>query len=138
MKPRQLVIFAIATVLIVVSFNSFAGAVMKAPVEVDLVNRVAKGSQLAARTAKNKVEVIGCGVWGIADGLGGGYGFGFCQATDADGVSAACETDNEILLDVIKSVSAYSFIQFGWNEDGTCRAIKESNQSWYLPRNRRR
>jgi len=135
MKVRQL---AISAILVFVSFSSFAGAVMKAPVEIDLLGNFASGSQLAARASRNNVENIGCGVWGIADGQGGGYGFGFCQATDADGVTAVCQTDNEYLLDVIKAVSAYSFIKFAWDENNVCTRIKESNQSGYLPGKRRR
>lgn len=135
MKVRQLVISAI---LVFVSFSSFAGAVMKVPVEVNLLDNFANGSQLAARASRNDVENIGCGVWGIPDGQGGGYGFGFCQATDADGVTAVCQTDDEYLLDLIKAVSAYSFIQFAWDENNACTSIKESNQSGYLPGRRRR
>jgi len=126
------------TVLALVSSISFAGAALKIQVEIDEVDKYAHGSQWAARTARNDVEKIGCGVTGVADGQGGGFGIGFCQATDADELTVVCQTEDEYLLDVIKAVGAYSYIRFSWDDDGLCTMIKTSSQSWYLPPRPRR
>ena len=68
------------------------------------------------------------------DGAGGAIAFGFCQAEDADGERAFCNTDNEDLLDAIEASADYGYVTFTWDEKtGQCTRIGFSNQSFYVP-----
>ncbi len=130
MKIRHLTVF---TILALVSSISIAGYIQPATVTIDEAAMYATGDQWTARTADNDVELIGCGVRWFDDGLGNSYAYGFCQATDANEVKIICTTQNEILLDVIKALSTFSFITFSWNADNECTRIGMSTQSFYLP-----
>jgi hypothetical protein len=87
-----------------------------------------------ARFSKNKVELIGCGVRRLPDGVGGVFLFVFCQATTADEVAGFCSTDDPILAEGVSALSDNSFITFSWDADGTCRSIGSSTQSFYIPK----
>lgn len=112
----------------------FAGYIQPAPVIVDLDSQFAQGDQWTARSSKNAVEFIGCGVTQFDDGAGGVFSSGFCQATDADGVSIVCTSQSPALLENMRATSAFAFIRFSWNEDGECTVLRYSTQSFYLPR----
>lgn len=122
---------AIATMLI--SSLAFSGAVVDAPVDVDLDNRFAFGVMSSARFSDNDVEFIGCGVRHIDDGAGGIFVFGFCQATDADEEVLFCSTERLDLLEAIRSIADFSFITFAADENGQCIRIGNSTQSFYIP-----
>lgn len=123
------------TLLALGSATAFAGLVQPAPVVVTLNpdgSGTAFGDMATARFSDNDVEFIGCGVRRIS-GPGGPILFAFCQATTADEVAGFCETEDPVLVESIDGLSDYSFITFGWNADGTCRAIGFSTQSFYIP-----
>jgi hypothetical protein len=113
---------------------AFAGLTQPAPVIVDLDNYFAAGDQWTARSSKNADELIGCGVLHIDDGQGFTYNWGFCQATDADGVNTQCFTETPSLLETMRATSAFAYIDFSWDEDGNCTRVRYSTQSFYLPR----
>lgn len=116
------------------STAAMAGMVQPAKVDVDLVNFIAGGDLLSARYAPNKTEFIGCGVRKFDDGAGGATAFGFCQAEDAEGDRAFCNTDNEDLLDAIEASADYGYVSFSWDEKTQrCTRIGFSNQSFYVP-----
>ena len=113
-----------------------AGLVKSVPVTVTVNadgSGQASGSMATARASANDVEYIGCGVRRFENGAGGTSAHGFCQASDATGVTAACSTVNADLLDVIENVADYSFVTFSWNSDGQCGLIGVSTQSFYIP-----
>lgn len=115
---------------------SLAGFVQPAPVEVTLNpddTGTALGDMVTARFSDNEVEFIGCGIRRFDDGAGGTLDFGFCQATDSNGVQGFCSTEDPEMLDIMKAVSSYSFITFAWNADGECTQIGFSTQSFYIP-----
>lgn len=114
--------------------TAIAGSVSPFPVAVDLTARSAEGDMVTARYAGKEIEYIGCGIRKFDDGAGGATAFGFCQAVDADDERGFCNTFNEDLLDAISSSSAFSFVTFNWDENGTCTRIGFSNQSLYLPK----
>lgn len=95
-----------------------------------------QGDQLTARTADNDVEFIGCGIRIFDDG-GAAFTFGFCQAGDSAEVQITCFTENPALLEAMRAASAYAFITFSWEDDGSggaeCLRIGFSTQSFYLP-----
>jgi len=115
---------------------AMAGRIQPAPVMV-VVNAdgsgQANGDMATARNSANDVEYIGCGVRKRDLGAGGVIANGFCQASDAAGVTAYCWTQTADLLDVIENVSDYSFVTFGWNAEGQCQTIGISTQSFYIP-----
>jgi hypothetical protein len=93
----------------------------------------ARGDMATARSSANDVEYIGCGVRKFVDGAGVVTAYGFCQASDAAGVTGFCSTENLELLDVIENVADYSFVTFSWDTKAQCRQIGISTQSFYLP-----
>jgi len=114
---------------LIFSLNALAGKTRPAEVVVDHDLMTASGDMWSARTAKDDVSVIGCGVKKFA----GDYSYGFCQATDANDVFIACFTEDSFLLDAIYASSTYSYIRFNWDENGECTRIDVSNNSFYLP-----
>ncbi|NNL94384.1 MAG: hypothetical protein HKO64_02050 [Xanthomonadales bacterium] len=130
MFTRKLLIFI---PLSLTASLAVAGLTQPQVVDVDLTALFAQGDQWTARTASNDTEFIGCGVRKFDDGAGGATAFGFCQAEDADGERAFCNTANEDLLDAMEATSSFAYITFNWNEDGECTRIGNSTQSFYLP-----
>ncbi len=133
MKARYVLISAI---LAIFSSIAVAGLVQPAPVIIvinDDTSGFAQGDMWTARTANNDVEMIGCGTRVIELDGGGTFLFGFCQAVDADDTPAFCSTQNQDLLDAMKSTSDFSFITFNWDDAGECTRIGFSTQSFYLP-----
>ena len=96
---------------------------------------MASGDQVTARYNVDPDVFIGCGVRRFALGGGGSSDFGFCQAEDADGDRAFCNTANADLLDIIDSSGDFGFITFSYDvATGECTRIGFSNQSFYLPK----
>jgi hypothetical protein len=115
---------------------ALAGLVKSVPVSVTVNpdgSGQANGSMATARASANDVEYIGCGVRRFDNGAGGAGAHGFCQASDAAGVTGSCVTVNAELLDAIENVADYSFVTFSWNSEGECGLIGVSTQSFYIP-----
>jgi len=133
MKARYVLITAI---LAIFSSIAVAGFIQPAPVVIDEASMSASGDMWTARTANNDVEFIGCGVRVFDDGTNA-FSFGFCQAGDAEGLELTCFTENPVLLDTMNSASDFSFVTFGWVDDGfggaECVRVGFSTQSFYLP-----
>ena len=126
-----------AAAFVLISSAALAGFARPVPVEVDLDEMYALGDMYTARTADEDNVFIGCGVRYVDFG-GGLIAWGFCQAQDAEGDRITCYTQNEALLDRVRSTSDYSFITFSWEDDGaggaTCIRVGFSTQSFYLPK----
>ncbi|GJL92760.1 hypothetical protein [Hyphococcus sp.] len=134
MKLSKTLLTATAVVT-ALSGAALAGKVQPAPVDVDLTTNFAGGDMISARDAPNKNEFIGCGVRKFDDGAGGATAFGFCQAEDAKGERAFCNTDNEDLLDAIEASADFGYVTFSWDpKTQTCTRIGFSNQSLYVPK----
>jgi hypothetical protein len=122
---------------VLASSAAMAGLVSDVPVTVT-VNADGSGSAIGstptARSSKDKVQYIGCGVRRFDDGVGGVFEYGFCQASTATEVVGFCETENPGLIASIGDQDDYSFITFSWNSAGVCDAIGNSTQSQYLPK----
>ena len=132
MKLRKAAL--LVTGIVLASSAALAGKVQPFPVEVDLTTRLAQGDTVTARYSDNEVELIGCGIRKLSDGVGGIATFGFCQATDREKENIICNTQDAGLLDAISSSSDYSFITFSWDKENVCTRIGFSNQSFYLPK----
>lgn len=132
---RSLRYFVAASALLPIL--ALGGYVQPFPVFVEILpdtSGTAAGDMWTARSSKNDIEFIGCGIRSFDLGGGGDFDFGFCQASDADGNLGFCQTQSPEILDTLKSISDGSFIVFSWNADGECTRIGSSTQSFYLPR----
>jgi hypothetical protein len=121
-----------ASVLLTVGSVASAGYVQPAPVTISFTDSVASGDMWTARTSDNPSAFIGCGVRYEATGLT----LAFCQAgvgPDEATQQIRCRTDNPLLADAIKAISAFSYISFSWDGAGNCTRIGVSSQSFYLP-----
>lgn len=127
-------IIAATGAIAVAASTAIAGFVQPFPVDVDLTNRIASGDQVTARYSVSEIDFIGCGIRKIADGVGGVFTFGFCQARDAADEQIICNTQDAALLDAISSSGDFGFITFSWDENDMCTRIGFSNQSFYLPK----
>ena len=134
MKIRKV---AIALTVLFSTTLAFGGLVQGVNVEVGLNpdgSGGASGDMVSARFSENLTEYIGCGVRINSDPtFGFVLEFAFCQAVSADGTAAFCSTEDPILVDAVRSISDFSFLTFGFDENGTCRRIGNSTQSFYIP-----
>ena len=132
MKTRHVLATIILTLL---AGATYAGLYQPFPVEVDLDLFQANGDQFSARRDPNDDVFIGCGTRVIDDGLGGAILFGFCQATDSEGDTIACSTQNPSLVEAMSATSTYAFITFSWDAVTLeCTRVGFSTQSFYIPK----
>lgn len=133
MKPIHLTTIILGLVLTgLVS----AGAYEPRPVDIEVNgdgSGNATGGMTTARFSDNDVEYIGCGIRLYAMPDGSYMHWGFCQAKDASGTQAFCNTQDPKMLDVMKATGDYSYITFEWNSDEECTGIGFSTQSFYIP-----
>src|SRR5687768_5909904 len=130
MRTRQLISIG---VLALSSGVAMAGLVQSMPVAVTVNtdgSGTARGNMATARSSPNDVEYIGCGIRRHDDGAGGATASGFCQASDAEGVTGFCSSENMALLDAIQGIADYSYVTFSWNSKGQCQFIGISTQSF--------
>lgn len=113
----------------VLSSAAFAGQTQPAVVQVELGDGIgsATGDLITARTDKDDEVFIGCGTRNFEDGVGGLFSTAFCQARDAEGDQATCFATNPDLIQTIREINDFSFVTFGWTDDGsgnlTCRSL---------------
>lgn len=125
-------LLAAAVSLGLVSHAAFAGLSQPAQVEVDLENSLAQGDMLTAALSKSQNVFIGCGTRNFEVGTEDVFVLGFCQAEDAAGEAIVCTTQNPGLVQAIRAISDFSYIQFRWDESGQCTNIGISTQSFYI------
>jgi hypothetical protein len=120
-----------ASVLTLAAGVASAGWYRPAPVTIDFEARFASGDMNSARTSANPTEFIGCGVRHYA----GGTTYAFCQAgySEAEGDFVLCSSFDPVLVDAVKAIASFSYIQFSWDEDFNCTQVGNSTQSFYLP-----
>ena len=127
MKKKKLL--AVLLVMCVPSMV-LAGAANDVPVTIDFDIMFAQGNMATARFAKNKKEMIGCGSRSDASG----FVWGFFQATDSSDANVTCFTTNPVLVEAIRAHADFSFILFAWDEAQECTIIRNSTQSFYIPK----
>ena len=136
MNTKKIVILLASALF---SITAFAGYSQPAEIVVDAFedgSGAARGDMATARNALNEFAFIGCGIRTVDYGNAESYSFGFCQAGIEEEVSYTCFTESPALLETIKGLSDYSFITFGWSDDGadnlSCTRVGSSTQSFYL------
>jgi len=123
-------------VLASISSIAMAGLAKTVPVTVTVNadgSGNASGNMASARASGNDVEYIGCGVRKFVNPTGGVNTYGFCQASDAAGVTVSCSTNNAELLDAVENVADFSYVSFSYDAEGQCQFIGVSTQSFYIP-----
>lgn len=118
------------------SITAFAGEEWSQPVIIDLVDKVAQGGMWTARSSDDANQMIGCArSVGVHPAPYDDYGY--CHATDADGVFVGCLVFDPKYFDVISSINAYSYVKFefdgGLEEYSNCTSLVVSAKSSYLP-----
>jgi len=129
MKIKTLMISALFALT---SGTAIAGKTSERNVEIDMEARTAFGNMKTARYSENEAELIGCGTrtYSLADGST--FIWGFCQASLSDDEeNAFCFTEEMNLINQINASSDYSFLTFGWDEEGSCTHVGQSTQSFY-------
>ncbi len=129
----QISIIGLLAATMLVGATALAGQENRVPVSVDPVTMNARGDMWSARTDVDQDVYIGCSISTYADGAGGAFRTGWCQAEDADGDFARCETDSGEMLDAIHAIDSYSYISFTRDASDQCVHITVSTQSFYLP-----
>lgn len=119
------------TVMILFSTYVNAGEVRRNSVYVDVL--YAEGIVSSARFSDNDIEAIGCGTSNWLDGFGGIlFQFNTCFATNSQGESVVCYTENKDLIAQIQSITDSSWIAFRADENGDCSALRVSNNSIFI------
>lgn len=128
MKFKQL---ASGAVLALAAGVAAGGQYSPAPLTIDRVIQVASGDMYTARLSGNPDAFIGCGIRSPAPGVT----FAFCQAADgpADDQYVSCFTEDPAHIATIGAMDDFSWISFRWDNDGNCRSVGNSTQSFYLP-----
>ena len=125
-----------ASIFFLIPIAAFAGERLDYTITIDLENREAAGGMFAARSSDDINQMIGCGrSVGEYDAPYDNYGY--CQATDADGVFVGCVFFDPEYFDVISSINAYSYVKFGFDggpdEFSNCTYLVVTAKSSYLP-----
>ena len=120
----------LTAILALFASAALAGLYLPEPVSIDLENRCASGDMWSARFTHDDIEFIGCGVCSTAAG-GEMCAYGYCQARDHEGTLVFCATEDPILVDAIKSITAFSHVRFKW-EGEFCTDINVSTESYFL------
>ena len=139
--------FLVVVVLALIPVNVDAGAAAEADPAVKIVFETsdsgsAEGTMWLARSSDNDIELIGCSLKGQTKGQRGGSNWAWCRAKAVDGVEVLCMTENPYLLDALKGISPFSFINFEFKNavdrgDGVwiseCSRFDFSTQSLHIP-----
>ncbi len=119
--------------LLLMSTSIFAGMTKPVPLTIDMAGMFASGNMVTSRFSDNDLEFIGCGSRTFLNADGSVYLFGFCQADNAAGDRAFCNSDNTGMVEAMGRLSDYAFVTFSWDVDGICTRVGSSTQSFYIP-----
>lgn len=124
MKNRKL---QIVTLLASTALCATAWAGYRYPfeVQIDAVNRTAKGALGSARASADANQAIGCRIGAAA----GGSPTVYCFAVDAVGNRAQCSSSDQAIVTVARAITDSSMISFGWSTQGTCLTLTVENYS---------
>jgi hypothetical protein len=129
MKTRTLVTGVALSV--VLGGGASAGFKQPSPVSIDSTNRSASGALGDARNSPDARQAIGCVVSYDAVNQKNNVN---CVATDVNGNSAQCATQQAELIQIALGISGDSFLRFTWDHSGVCTNIEVFNSSIFLPK----
>jgi hypothetical protein len=124
MKTRKL---QIVTLLVSTALGTTAWAGYRYPfeVQIDLVNRTAKGALGSARASADTKQAIGCRI-GTASGTSP---IVYCFANDAAGNLAECSSTDQAIATVATAIRDSSLVSFAWDSRGACLSLTVENYS---------
>jgi hypothetical protein len=117
-----------------VSSMVFAGesAIGGYGVVIDSEEQTAGGLMGTARFSDVPEEFIGCGVrHTLVDGALDSWGW--CIATKDSETSVRCKALDPELIDKMADLNHYSYVVFGWDDNGECTHFGFSTQSGQIP-----
>ncbi|NVJ27367.1 hypothetical protein HUW62_39745 [Myxococcus sp. AM011] len=91
--------------------------------------RAAYASMGAARNSSDFTQYLVCQIVATTSGISG-----TCEAQNTQGTLVACQTTNQYLLEVLKSINDTSFVGFSWDVNGECNQIYVGHGSPYGPK----
>lgn len=121
MKVKNLILGGVLAALSLPAL-AFGGYTSQYPVYVS-PNSYASGTIVGARRSADTKQYIQCSSHS---------GYGWCDASDAQGAKLSCYSLDPDLVASMESVTSASSIYFDVNSDGTCRYVVVVNGSAYL------
>ncbi|QSQ21754.1 hypothetical protein JY651_42490 [Pyxidicoccus parkwayensis] len=103
-----------------------AGTKCTSPATVDVTNRWARGALGSVRNTADTVSNIYCIVYS--------YGYAFCSARDAAGVTGSCGTSDPGYINTLQAMTQDSYVYFTWDTAGTCNYMVVENMSCLDPK----
>lgn len=95
---------------------------------VDPVNRTAKGSLSDTRATADTVSYIGCRISTNSAGK-----TVYCVAQDANHVTGSCNSNAADFVAVASTLQSNSILSFSWDANGVCTGINVENWSSNTP-----
>lgn len=121
---------AFAVTALVAGTTARAGYKVGYPVQIDTVNRSASGTLGTVRDTTDTAQYIGCNIHASSTTGATIY----CTAADAQGVSAACSSSAQSLLQVLTTLQSDSHLAFKWDASGACTYISVDTSSAFTPK----
>lgn len=115
---------AMFAVLAAAAATAYAGTRAQVQVQVNTTSRYAYGAMADARGSADPYQQISCNT---------NSNSGSCYLVNSTGVSGSCYTTNPTFIDLIRSISAESYVYIQWNADGTCNYVLVQNASFMKP-----
>jgi hypothetical protein len=126
MMIRKLSFVALFTVAATLSATAWAGYRYPIEVQINAVNRTAKGALGSARASADNNQAIGCRVGAAAGGSSPGI---YCFAVDAAGNQASCSSSDQAILAAASALRDSSILSFSWTPGGACQSVTVENYS---------
>lgn len=123
MKKNWILGFVLVAI-IVASAAANAGSVWNQSVNIVTSLNKAYGSVQGARYSSDTTQKLYC--------VSNSNGSGSCFATNASGLTKSCYTDEPEAVAVIRSMTAYSYVTFSWDDMGKCTYLSVNNGSHYI------
>ncbi len=135
--PRRLLMAVVAAAMALSAGSALGGSGVSAPVTIlddDTGAGFASGNTLGVRNSANNVEYISCFLWGLPASPPNPLAGGYCHARNAAGLSRVCLLKDG-MIEAAKSITAYSYIRFWYDQDGNCTMLTVESGSQHLPAN---
>lgn len=97
---------------------ALAGARYDSELNIDYVGMTVYGSLPGVRHSSDSNMFLGCSITALPTGL-----TGVCTAKATGHADINCRTENQYLIEAIKSITDSGHLSFSWNHAGECTAI---------------
>ena len=125
MMTRKLSSVALFIATAALGTTAWAGYRYPLEVQIDAVNRTAKGALGSARASADNNQAIGCRV----SASPGGAPVAYCFAVDAAGNQASCSSSDQAIVVAASALRDSSMLSFAWSSGGACLSVTVENYS---------